>query len=571
MSDLGHPAAAALAVHGHFYQPPRENPWTEEIGLQPGAAPFADWNERITAESYRPNGEAQVLHDGAVVAVVNNYEHLSFDVGPTLTSWLAAHAPDVLERMVAGDRTGGGAIAQAYNHAILPLADEADVRTQVRWGLADFHHRFGREAQGMWLPEEAVSDAVLAILAEEGVRFTILAPNQALRVRPLLPGGAVDEGGGWQDVSDGSVDGRRAYRWVHPRDPRLGVDLVFYDGALSADLAFGLGSLPASAIVERALAHGSAGGLVCAATDGETFGHHHRHGERALAWALPVAAPAAGLRVTNVAAHLALAPPAWQAEVATSAWSCAHGVGRWTADCGCVTGGPGGTHGRWRAPLRAALDLVRDAGRDVYARRAPRVLVDPAAALDAYVGVLVGATPVDDFVAAHVSRGGDGRAAVVEALTLLEQQRQAQLMYTSCAWFFWDVSGLETVQVLRYAARAMDLLAELGEHPPVDAVLDVLATAESNVAEEGTGREVWERHVAPARVTSADVAQDVADALATGGDVVGTTLAGHVVVAAWGALEGLRWAGTIVLEHARTRRRSEHVLAPEQEPEPAAA
>ena len=563
MSDLVDPASPALAVHGHFYQPPRENPWTEEIGLQPGAAPFADWNERITAESYRPNGWAEVLHDGAVVEVVNNYEHLSFDLGPTLASWLAAHAPDVLQRMVDGDAAGGGAVAQAYTHAILPLADEADVRTQVRWGLADFRHRFGREAQGMWLPEAAVSEAVLAILAEEGVAFTILAPTQALRVRRLLPGGAADAGGTWQDVPDGSIDGRPPYRWVHPRDPGLGVDLVFYDGALSADLAFGLGSVPASVIVERALAHAAPGGLVCAATDGETFGHHHRHGERALAWALPVAAPAAGLRVTNVATHLAVAPPAWQVEVAVSSWSCAHGVGRWSADCGCVTGGPGGTSGRWRAPLRAALDLVRDAGRSVYARRGPHVLVDPVAALDAYVGVLIGATSVHDFVTAHVVGGDAELDAVVEALTLLEQQRQAQLMYTSCAWFFWDVSGLESVQVLRYAARAMDLLVELGECPPVDAVLDVLAMAESNVAEEGSGREVWERHVVPARVVATDVARDVARALAGGGGVVGTTVAAHVVVAAWGALEAGRWTGTIVLEHARTRRRSEHVVTPE--------
>ena len=566
MSDLADPAVPALAVHGHFYQPPRENPWTEEIGLQPGAAPFADWNERITEECYRPNGWAEVLEDGAVAAVVNNYEHLSFDVGPTLASWLAAHAPDVLQRMVEGDRAGGGAVAQAYNHAILPLADEADVRTQVRWGLADFRHRFGREAQGMWLPEAAVSDAVLAVLAEEGVGFTILAPRQALRVRPLLPGGAVHEGGDWQDVSDGSVDDRRAYRWLHPQDPALGVDLVFYDGVLSADVAFRLGSLPASTIVDRALERASCGGLVCAATDGETFGHHHRHGERALAWALPVAAPAAGLRVTNVAAHLAVARPTWQVEVSVSAWSCAHGVGRWSADCGCVTGGPGGTSGRWRAPLRGALDLVRDAGRAVYARRAPHVLVDPAAALDAYVGVLIGAVALDDFVAAHVVGGGADGAVVVDALTLLEQQRQAQLMYTSCAWFFWDVSGLETVQVLRYAARAMDLLAELGEQPPSDAVLAVLATAESNVVEEGSGRAVWDRHVVPARVTSADVAREVAGALVAGDDAVGTTVAAHLVVDARGALEDGRWAGTIVLEHTRTRRRSEHVVAPEPAP-----
>jgi alpha-amylase/alpha-mannosidase (GH57 family) len=283
-----------LAVHGHFYQPPRENPWTEEVGVEPSAAPAESWNARITDESYRPNGWAEVLHHGTVVDVVNNYANLSFDVGPTLTSWLADHAGDVLARMVEGDRAGGGAIAQAYNHAILPLADEADVRTQVRWGLADFRHRFGREAAGMWLPEAAVSDAVLAVLAEEGVRFTILAPGQARRVRPLGADGRADPVEPWVDVDGGTVDGRRTYRWLHPSQPGLGVDLVFYDGSLSHDLAFSIGSLPVDAFVARALAAAGDGGLVCAATDGETFGHHHRHTERALAWALPSAAPAAG-------------------------------------------------------------------------------------------------------------------------------------------------------------------------------------------------------------------------------------------------------------------------------------
>jgi alpha-amylase/alpha-mannosidase (GH57 family) len=548
-----------LAVHGHFYQPPRENPWTEEVGVEPSAAPAESWNARITEESYRPNGWAEVLDHGTVVDVVNNYANLSFDVGPTLTAWLADHAADVLARMVEGDRVGGGAIAHAYNHAILPLADEADVRTQVRWGLADFRHRFGREAVGMWLPEAAVSDAVLAVLAEEGVRFTILAPGQARRVRPLGADGRADPTAPWVDVGGGTVDGRRTYRWLHPSDPGLGVDLVFYDGSLSHDLAFSVGSLPVDAFVARALAAAGDGGLVCAATDGETFGHHHRHTERALAWALPSAAPAAGLVVTTVAAHLDVAPPAWQAEVHVSAWSCAHGVGRWSADCGCSTGGPGGTSGRWRAPLRAALDVVRDAGREVYARRAPAVLRDPAGALDRYGDVLVGATGLDAFVLAEVHDGSQG-GGTVEAMTLLEQQRQAQLMYTSCAWFFWDVSGIETVQVLRYAARAMDLLAELGEPVPLDAVLTALADAPSNVAEVGTGADVWRDHVEPARVGPADVADQVAtrlgDPRAGAPDVAGP----YRLVTATGAVVGGRWAGTLTLEHRRTLRRTTHRL-----------
>ena len=558
----GAPAAGPrLAVHGHFYQPPRENPWTEEVGVEPSAAPFANWNERITAESYRPNGWAEVLDHDLVVDVVNNYAHLSFDVGPTLASWLADHAPDVLARMVEGDRRGGGALAQAYNHAILPLADAADVRTQVRWGLADFRHRFGREATGMWLPEAAVSDAVLTVLAEEGVGFTILAPGQARRVRPLGPAGRPDPGAPWEDVRGGSVDGRRTYRWLHPSDPDLGVDLVFYDGQLSSDLAFSVGSLPAAALVDRALAAAPAGGLVCAATDGETFGHHHRHAERALAWALPVAAPAAGLAVTTVAAHLAASPPAWQAEVHVSAWSCAHGVGRWSADCGCSTGGPGATHGRWRAPLRAALDAVRDAGRAVYARRAPAVLRDPAGALDRYVEVLVGAATAEAFAVREVRGGTADEGRLVEAMTLLEQQRQAQLMYTSCAWFFWDVSGLETVQVLRYAARAMELLVELGEEAPLARVLDALEAAESNLG--GTGADVWRRQVEPARVTPGQAAAELADRLADGDPAAAGPVAGsYRLVSATGAPVGERWVGTLTIQHRRTLRRTQHHFEP---------
>ena len=362
------------------------------------------------------------------------------------------------------------------------------------------------------------------------------------------------------DVADGSVDGRRTYRWVHPGDEALGVDLVFSDGVLSHDLAFGVGSLPAAVLIDRALAHAPEGGLVCAATDGETFGHHHRHGERALAWGLPVAAPAAGLDVVTVAGHLARNPPTWQAEVAVSAWSCAHGVGRWSTDCGCTTGGPGGTHGRWRAPLRAALDVVRHAGRAAYARRGPAALLDPAAALDAYADVLVGAVALDRFVAGHVVGGGADRGRTVEALTLLEQQRHAQLMYTSCAWFFWDIAGLEAVQVLRYAARALDLLGELGEDVPLDTVLAVLATAESNVADEGTGRDVWWAHVDPARVTAAEVAGAAAARLAAGDGADTLVLGIHRLVTAEGSWAGDRWAGTIVLEHRRTLRRTVHHL-----------
>ena len=481
-----------LVVHGHFYQPPRENPWTEEVAREASAAPAHDWNERITAECYRPNGVARVVDErNRVLALVDNYSLLSFNVGPTLTSWLADHAPDVLERMVA---SGAGVLAQAYGHLILPLATERDVRTQVRWGLADVRHRFGREPEGMWLPECAVSEEVLAVLAEEGVRFTILAPSQIAAVRPL-------DDGRWHEVA-GAHDGRRPFRWQHPGRPDLGLDLVVYDGGLSNDVAFGLGRMESAVLVARAAAAGD--GLVVVATDGETFGHHHRWGERGIAFALAVEAPRQGVTAATLPEALAAVRPTHQARVRVSAWSCAHGVDRWKEDCGCSTGGHPGDDQMWRAPLRAALDVVRDALHAVIERRGPALLRDPWAARDAYVEVLLGATSREAFAAEHVV--GDE----ADAFSLLEAMRSGMAMYTSCGWFFHDLAGLETAQVLRYAARVLDLLEELGERAPTDEVLDVLRTAHSNRPEEGDGADVWRTHVEPARVGPARVAGHLA-------------------------------------------------------------
>src|SRR3954468_13071628 len=313
-----------FVVHGHFYQPPRENPWTEEIATEQSAAPFHDWNERITSECYRPNGWARVIDErGHVTDIVDNYAHLSFNVGPTLLSWLETHAPDVYGRVLEADREGHGAMAQAYNHMILPLASERDVRTQVRWGLADFQHRFGRRAAGLWLPETAVNDAVLAVLVEEGVGFTILSPGQA--ATPVAPA--------------------RPYLWRHPRGAGS-VSLVFYDGALSHDIAFGIGSQPAAALVSRAQAV-AGDGLAVVATDGETFGHHHRHAERAVAYALAVEAPRRHVGTGPIGTWLAAHPPSDPVRVHESAWSCAHGVGRWKEDCGCASGGRPGWKQAW--------------------------------------------------------------------------------------------------------------------------------------------------------------------------------------------------------------------------------
>lgn len=465
---------AALVVHGHFYQPPRENPWTEEVPREATAAPFHDWNDRVTAECYRANAFARVVDGhGRVVAIVNNYEHMSFDVGPTLMAWLEAHAPETYQRLLDADRSGGGALAHPYFHVILPLSDERDARTNIRWGLADFRHRFGREPEGMWLPEAAVSPRVLEILAEEGVRFTVLGPHQAAT----------------------PVDPRRPYR-AH------GVTVVFFDPGLSHAVAFE--SPTSQALVDRAVAAG--GGLVCVATDGESFGHHHPYADRALAYALGVEAPRRGLAVTNLARYLQDHPPADDVEVVVSSWSCAHGVGRWKEDCGCATGAEPGWNQAWRGPLRRALDIVRAAAAEVHERRGRAVFADPWAARDAYVEVLLERVSQEGFVAAHGRPGADP----VEALTLMELQRHVLAMYTSCGWFFDDLAGLEATYVLRLAARALDLLAELGEPPPTEAFLSALGEARSNDPDEGDGRRVWARHVAPLRVDARRVVAHLA-------------------------------------------------------------
>jgi Domain of unknown function (DUF3536)/Glycosyl hydrolase family 57 len=477
---------ADLVVHGHFYQPPREDPWTGVVPEQPSAAPFHDWNERITSECYRPNTAVELTRDDGTTVAVNAFELLSFNVGPTLLSWLEDHAPDVYAAILAADATAGRAIAQAYGHAILPLCNEHDLRTQVRWGIVDFVHRFGRPPAGMWLPETAVSDNVLLVLAEEGIRFTILAPQQIGAVRPVG-----NPHGGWTPVEPGPLeslplDTSRPYRWRHPDHPEQTVDLVVYEGALAHALAF---ARPTSADILDAAARRE--GVVTAATDGETFGHHHPGAEREVAHALTLGAQARDIATPGLVDVLADLPPEQEAQVRVSAWSCAHGVDRWKADCGCHTGGPDGWAQAWRAPLRHALDALRDWGVALVDRVGPSLLRDPWEARDDYLAVLIGARAWPDFAAEHVV-GDEHRAGL-----LLDAQRNALLMYTSCGWFFNDLAGIETVQILRYAARAIDLYQQLGEDPPVEDVLAVLAEARSNDHDAGDGSRLWHERVWP--------------------------------------------------------------------------
>jgi alpha-amylase/alpha-mannosidase (GH57 family) len=497
-----------VAIHGHFYQPPRESPWLERIEAQDSAAPYHDWNERVTAECYAPNTAARrVDAKNRILDIVDNFAALAFNVGPTLMAWLEAERPDVYSAILAADRSSrvargsGNAIAQAYGHAILPLASRRDKVTQVRWGLADFRHRFGREADGMWLPETAVDQETLAVLAEEGVRFTILAPGQAGSVR--------DPDGGWRPGSV-AFDPRRAYRCDVGQGRSLA--LFFYDGAISHGIAFEGLLRSGDALAARLLAgfdqvpHAQ---LVHVATDGETYGHHHRFGEMALAAACARIEASGAAVLTNHGAFLAAHPPVLEARVVEgSSWSCAHGVERWRADCGCRAGRHPGWTQRWRAPLRETLDWLRDAVDPLYEARASALLKDPWAARDAYLEVLLDRSParVDAFLDRHALRPLDA-AERVQVLRCLELQRHRLLMYTSCGWFFDEISGIETIQVLRYAARVLELARALGGDAGLEAeLLRRLAAAPSNVPELRDGAGVWRRHVAPSLTNLARVA-----------------------------------------------------------------
>lgn len=494
-----------LCIHGHFYQPPRENPWLEAIEVQDSAYPYHDWNERITAECYAPNAESRILDGhGRIERIVNNYSRISFNFGPTLLAWMEAKDPRAYKRVLEADRESaerfsghGSALAQPYHHVILPLANRRDKKTQILWGLADFERRFGRKPEGAWLPEAAVDLETLDLLAEAGVRFTILEPHQARRVRAKGTKGK----DGWEDVSGGRIDTTRAYHATLPSGRRIA--LFFYDGGISRAVAFeGLlssGERFSDRLLSAVEAHPDRGRLINIATDGETYGHHHRYGEMALSYALHRIESNGWARLTNYGEYLTTHPPEQEVEIVeNTSWSCSHGVGRWREDCGCHTGGAPSWNQAWRAPLRHALDWLRDELAPRYEKAAKAFFPDPWAARDRYVSVVLDRSPgnVEAFFAGRAPQGEDR----VRALKLLELQRHAMLMYTSCGWFFNDLAGIETIQILRYAGRVVQLAGELFEHPAEPGFLRLLEQAKSNDPSAGTGRDLYEKHVRPSMV-----------------------------------------------------------------------
>ncbi|HOT94084.1 MAG TPA: DUF3536 domain-containing protein [Methanoregulaceae archaeon] len=489
----------AVCIHGHFYQPPREDPWLEQVALQPTAAPFLDWNERVTAECYRPFSAARLLApDGRVESIVNLYARISFNIGPTLFLWLERHAPDVCAAVLEADaasldRCGhGAALAQGYHHAILPLADPRDRATEVAWGVRDFEARFGRPPEGFWLPEMAVDVPTLEALAAHGIRFTLLAPHQAARVR--------EPGGTWYEVDPLSLDLNRPYLCPLPSGRSIAV--FFSNSGIAHDLAFGSLLANGDRFADRLLACLAPEGrdqLVSVALDGETFGHHQTFGEMGLARAIRDLDGRSDLRVTVFGEFLERHPPGLEVEVRErTSWSCAHGVERWRADCGCASGlHPGWSQG-WRAPLRRGLEALRETLRHAFEAEGNRLFRDPWAARSAYVDLVrdPSAAVREAFLARHAARPlppeGERRG-----LLHLELQRHLLMSFTSCGWFFDDIAGIEPVQVLRYAARACQLARQLGLPDPEPALVETLGEARGNTPGAPDAAAVWRDQVAP--------------------------------------------------------------------------
>ncbi len=520
-----------VCIHGHFYQPPRENPWLEVVELQDSAHPYHDWNERITAECYAPNAVARIL-DGAgrIRQLVNNYASISFNFGPTLLAWLQDQAPEVYRLILQADQQSrerfsghGSALAQVYNHVILPLANRADKETQVRWGIRDFQHRFGRRPEGLWLAETAVDLETLEVLAQEGIRFTILSPYQAGRVRPIselgtrsaerkthkqeqlrAPSSEFRAGEEWTDVTGGTIDPKVPYLQKLPSGRSIA--LFFYDGPISRAVAFEGVLRKGETLAQRlmsAFTDQEGPQLVHVATDGESYGHHAVHGDMALAYALHFIESNQLARLTNYGEMLERHPPQWEVEIIeNSSWSCAHGIERWRSDCGCNSGRPGWRQ-QWRGPLRAALDFLRDSLAPRYHEAASKLFRDPWQARDGYVDVILERSTDSwkRFLAQH-GRKPLTPAEQIRARKLLELQRQTQLTYTSCGWFFDEISGLETTQVLAYAGRALHLAEEVLGVNLQEPFLQRLEEAPSNLPEHGNGRVVYEKMIRPMRVDS---------------------------------------------------------------------
>lgn len=495
-----------ICIHGHFYQPPRENPWLEDIELQDSAHPYHDWNERITDECYAPNAASRILNGkGRIKEIINNYTKISFNFGPTLLDWMENNEPELYRTIIEADKESqknfsghGSAIAQCYNHIIMPLANRRDKYTQVIWGIRDFEYRFGRQPEGMWLPETAVDLESLEIMAEQGIRFTILTPYQAKRVRKIGENN-------WHDVGPQGVDPTMPYLLHLPNSGRS-MSIFFYDGPISRAVAFekllSNGERFARRLLDGFDDARNRPQLVNISTDGETYGHHHRHGDMALSYALHYIEANNLARITIYGEYLEKFPPTHEVEIIeNSSWSCAHGIERWRSNCGCNSGMHPGWSQAWRAPLRNALNWLRNTLAPLWEEKACQFLKEPWEARNDYISVILDRSLENfhRFLGKHATRELNPEEQVI-VLKLLELQRHAMLMYTSCGWFFDDISGIETVQIMQYAGRVIQLAEELFGNKLEPRFVEMLGQAKSNVSEHRDGAHIYKKFVKPAMV-----------------------------------------------------------------------
>jgi len=513
-------------VHGHFYQPPRENPWTGAIPRQESAAPFHDWNERIAGECYRPNAFARILDKkGNLREIINNFEFINFNAGPTLLHWLKTHTPDVYERILEADRKSmarnnghGNAIAQVFNHVIMPLATAAERYTQILWGIEDFHTHFGRAPEAIWLSETAVDEKTIASLLQFDIRYIILSPFQAEKFRPL---GSKD----WSPAGKGTIDTTRPYRFIGEKGH---LDVIFYNHAVSSGISFGPLLSDAGLLLGKfqlAAPDRAQDTLVTACVDGESFGHHKKFGEMCLAFFIGHLAPKAGFEVVNLARYLEMHPPEHEVLLAAgeenegTSWSCTHGVSRWVRDCGCATGGYPGWHQKWRTPLRDAFNFLRDEVQKILEQELSPLVGETGSAFHRYFPLIRDKT--SEGRARYLEAVGCGSVTPEEKIKifeLLEAAYFAQLTFTSCAWFFADIAGLEARQNIKYAMRGIDLATPHAGAGIEKGFLALLEQAASNMPEKKNGKEIYREMQLSARIGKEQIVANCAiEGFITGG------------------------------------------------------
>lgn len=495
-----------ICIHGHFYQPPRENAWLEFVEYQESAHPYHDWNERVNAESYAPNASSRILNkEGMITDIVNNYSRMSFNFGPTLLSWMEQKDPKTYQAILDADKESmayfsghGSAIAQSHSHIIMPLANQRDKETQVIWGIKDFEARFKRKPEGMWLAETAVDTATLEVLAENGIKYTILAPRQGQAVRNV---GDKE----WTHIPPTSIDPRQPYWCNLPSGKQIA--LFFYDGSVAQDVAFNNILMSGKNFAHRlagTLGNSSTPQLAHIATDGESYGHHHKKGDMALADCLNYIELNNIGQLTNYGEYLEKYPPQQEVMIyENSSWSCVHGVERWRSNCGCNTGGEGHWTQHWRKPLRDALDWLQAELEAIFIKEGSQLLKDPWAARNDFIHVIMNRTNerVDAFLEKHTLKNTVSQAEKVHILRLCEMQRNAMYMYTSCGWFFTEVSGLETTQILKYACRTIYYAQQVAGVDLEAQFMELLAKAKSNIPEHKDGAEIYRKFVLPVQVS----------------------------------------------------------------------